>query len=60
MIAQVFAEDILDWTELPELPELPAQLGVAGPFAGVSNDALIVAGGTNFPNGAPWDGGGKV
>ena len=57
MIAQVFAEDILDWTELPELP---AQLGVAGPFAGVSNDALIVAGGTNFPNGAPWDGGGKV
>ena len=57
MTANVFAEDILDWTELPELP---AQLGVAGPFAGVSNDALIVAGGTNFPNGAPWDGGGKV
>ncbi|WP_410001124.1 sodium:solute symporter family transporter [Stieleria sp. JC731] len=32
-----------------ELPELPTKLGVAGPFAGVHNDALIVAGGANFP-----------
>lgn len=36
----------LDWQELPDLP---AELGVAGPFAGVHNDALIVAGGANFP-----------
>jgi SSS family transporter len=36
----------LDWEELPELP---ASLGVAGPFVGISNDALIVAGGANFP-----------
>jgi N-acetylneuraminic acid mutarotase len=31
-----------------ELPALPSELGVAGPFVGVSNDALIVAGGANF------------
>ncbi|MEC5126818.1 kelch repeat-containing protein [Verrucomicrobiales bacterium BCK34] len=31
------------------LPELPAALGVAGPFAGVHNDVLLVAGGANFP-----------
>ncbi len=31
------------------LPDLPSELGVAGPFAGVHNDALIVAGGANFP-----------
>ncbi|MVM40363.1 galactose oxidase [Spirosoma sp. HMF3257] len=47
------------------LPDLPAQNGqpnpgVAGAFAGVSHNALIVAGGANFPNGYPWQGGTKV
>ena len=41
----------LDWEELPALPD---ELGVAGPFAGVHNDALIVAGGANFPR-PVWD-----
>ena len=36
----------LNWTELPSYPDSP---GVAGPFVGVSNGALIVAGGANFP-----------
>ncbi len=36
----------LDWQPLPDLPD---PLGVAGPFVGVHNDALIVAGGANFP-----------
>ncbi|WP_153558496.1 sodium:solute symporter family transporter [Roseimaritima sediminicola] len=36
----------LVWRELPSLPD---ELGVAGPFVGVHNDALIVAGGANFP-----------
>ena len=34
-------------------------LGFAGAINGVSNDVLIVAGGANFPNGLPWDGGKK-
>ena len=34
------------WSRLPDLPE---PLGVAGPYSGVSNDALIVAGGAHFP-----------
>ncbi len=37
---------MLAWRELPPLPD---PLGVAGPFAGVHHDALIVAGGANFP-----------
>jgi len=37
---------VLSWSELPSLPD---PLGVAGPFAGIHNDALIVAGGANFP-----------
>ena len=36
----------LDWQSLPDLPD---KLGVAGPFVGVHGDALIVAGGANFP-----------
>ncbi|MGB0741144.1 MAG: hypothetical protein ACPGXX_13810, partial [Planctomycetaceae bacterium] len=52
-IASGFADEpqMLTWQELPELPD---DLGVAGPFAGVHNDALIVAGGANFPR-PVWD-----
>jgi len=49
------AED--DWTSLPHLPDPE---GFAGSFAGVSGGALIVAGGTNFPDKRPWEGGTKV
>ena len=43
-----------------QLPKLPGTIGVAGPFVGVDNGALIVAGGANFPYGPPWEGGEKV
>jgi N-acetylneuraminic acid mutarotase len=33
---------------------------VAAPFSGVSNGALIVAGGANFPEAPPWKGGEKI
>lgn len=42
----------LDWKHIAELPPSGDQtesLGVAGPYVGVHNDALIVAGGANFP-----------
>lgn len=43
-----------------ELPALPDDYGFAGSFAGVSNGALLVAGGANFPGGGtPWNGGVK-
>ncbi len=45
-IPAVLAADQLSWEELPSLPD---ELGVAGPFAGVHGDALVVAGGANFP-----------
>lgn len=41
----------VDWQALPDLPD---PLGVAGPFVGVHNDALIVAGGANFAR-PVWD-----
>ena len=45
------------WEQLAPIPD---KLGVAGPFAGVSRQTLLVAGGANFPDKAPWEGGKKV
>lgn len=47
----------VDWRELASLPDAE---GFAGAFAGVSHDVLIVAGGANFPDKKPWEGGTKV
>ncbi len=56
MSASSPAEDIIQWSKLPAVPD---PNGFAGPFAGISNGALIVAGGANFPAGKPWEGGKK-
>lgn len=42
------------------LPALPDAHGFAGGFAGVSGDALLFAGGANFPAAPPWEGGEKA
>lgn len=47
-----------NWDTLADIPD---NIGFAGSFAGISNNALIVAGGANFPDGgAPWTGSKKV
>ena len=43
-----------------KLPPLPDENGYAGAFAGTSHGALVVAGGANFPEKKPWEGGTKV
>lgn len=47
----------LRWSQLAALPDQP---GVAAPFAGVSGGEFVVAGGANFPEKMPWEGGTKV
>ncbi|MEM8712135.1 MAG: sodium/solute symporter [Planctomycetota bacterium] len=47
----------LSWGELPPLPDTP---GYGGPFVGVHEGVLLVAGGANFPAAPPWEGGAKV
>lgn len=47
----------LVWKQLPALPD---REGFAGSYAGVSGDALVVAGGANFPDKRPWEGGTKI
>jgi cyclically-permuted mutarotase family protein len=52
-----------NWSVAAELPLPPGrekQPGVAGAFAGVSNDVLLIAGGSNFPDKKPWQGGHKA
>ena len=52
--------------ELTNLPNLPAEngaiesLGFAGMLGGAHNGVLLAAGGANFPEGLPWEGGKKV
>lgn len=47
----------LKWVKLPELPNTE---GFAGAFAGICDGKLVVAGGANFPDKKPWEGGKKV
>ena len=50
--------NFFSWKQLEPLPDPD---GLAGSYAGISNDALIVAGGTNFPgNKRPWTNGTKT
>ncbi len=48
---------LLEWLQMRPIP---GQHGIAGPFAGVSGGALIVAGGADFTKGPQWQGGSKV
>ena len=51
-------QKMVEWEMLPPIPDA---LGVGGAYAGIvrtkSDTFLIVAGGANFPDKMPWDGG---
>ncbi len=52
----------ISWKRIAILPPVAfnrESLGVAGAINGVDHDVLIVAGGSNFPDGLPWEGGKK-
>ena len=49
-----------DWEPVAQLPDAADGVGhpgLAGAYAGVSNGVLLIAGGANFPETAPWRGG---
>lgn len=46
-------------TQLPDINSTQKQLGLAGLMGGIHNNVLLMVGGSNFPNGMPWDGGKK-
>ena len=51
------AQSPLEWRELAPLP---VAIGFGGPLCGAHGDLLLVAGGANFPDRPPWEGGAKV
>ncbi len=53
----------LSWKKIASVPDAgdaKTSLGLAGAINGVDNDVLIVAGGSNFPDKLPWEGGKKA
>lgn len=64
-----FSQPVMEWTAQGQLPPNPdlqdripeeQQPGLAGVYAGITGNFLIVAGGANFPENSPWEGGNKV
>lgn len=53
---------IVKWKRVADLPpsfDHSKSLGFAGAINGISDNILVVAGGANFPDRLPWDGGKK-
>lgn len=53
----------INWNTLSEIPPATGetiQYGLAGALAGTLNDKIIVAGGSNFADKKPWQGGTKL
>lgn len=46
--------------KIPNSPDGELSPGLAGSVIGANNNVLIIAGGANFPDGMPWNGGKKV
>ena len=58
--AQVKSNFSFKWEKVKLLPKTidsANSLGFAGMIGGFSNDIIVVAGGANFPNKMPWEGG---
>ncbi len=62
LLAQHKAVCDISWTIASQIPSAPGQTlsnGLAGAVIGTINNKLIIAGGTNFPDKMPWNGGKK-
>lgn len=60
--AQEKNKDMIRWTIggwMPRSFDGSRHLGLAGAISGIQGNILIVAGGANFPEGMPWQGGAK-
>ncbi|MBS1487784.1 MAG: hypothetical protein JST43_09355 [Bacteroidetes bacterium] len=60
--AQKKMDEVSQWNSIGTLPDVDnkKQPGLAGAVVGVSENALIVGGGANFPDAMPWEGGKKA
>ncbi len=61
-ISHATSQPYFRWDSLPNIPVAPGedkQYGLAGAFVGLHENVLILAGGANFPEAPPWEGGMK-
>jgi len=60
MNTKLIAQPTIQWTVAANImnDDQPS-IGFAGMVSGINKDVLLVAGGANFPNGMPWQGGKK-
>lgn len=49
----------IDWQNPAEFSAFPEKLGLAGMMAAKVSDGFLIAGGANFPEALPWEGGKK-
>lgn len=61
LLAQEHVSVSIDWTIAGNIEGNPSikNLGISGAVSGIYKNTLIVAGGNNFPDGMPWNGGKK-
>jgi N-acetylneuraminic acid mutarotase len=62
LLAQYQHVKNIDWSIAAKLPPADQQtksIGLAGAISGTDHHMLLIAGGTNFPNEMPWNGGKK-
>ncbi len=59
-IAKLSRFEVQKIGELPASDGMSKNPGLAGAFSGIVNSKLIVAGGNNFPDRKPWEGGTKI
>lgn len=57
LFAQADVHDELSWSSIRPIPNAK---GLAGPFVGIIDNQILVAGGANFPESPPWEGGTKI
>lgn len=56
-------KEVMQWkiaANIPSTNGIDSSIGIAGPITGYFNNYLLVAGGANFPEAMPWNGGNKV
>lgn len=50
---------IIEWEQAATFKDFPENLGLAGMMVAKTKDGFLIAGGANFPDALPWEGGSK-
>jgi len=63
LLAQHQHVENITWSvaaKIPPAPKQKAAIGLAGAISSINHNVVLIAGGTNFPDSMPWNGGKKT